>query len=97
MSYGFLQRWRPSSRSAVIPAGGPARRTFALGDVKPGWVVRDDREQRVGTVVASGPDSLQVERGIWRARLVVPLSAIHEVHEGELILNVSRKALELRR
>jgi hypothetical protein len=96
MSYGFLQRWRPSSRTAVVAADGPLRRTFALHDIERGWVVRDSTGRRLGTVAGAGPDSLRVKRGLWRAPLAVPVAAIHEVRQGELTLNASREALEAR-
>ena len=96
MSYGLLQRWRPSSRSAVIVGGGSARRTFALDDIEPGWVVRDSGGRSLGRVALVGPDALRVSRGLWREPLTVPLAAIHEVHRGLLILNAPREALDAR-
>ncbi len=54
MSYGLLRRWSRAARSSIIErAPGPARRTFALGDLERGWVVRD-RQGRVALRMPEG-------------------------------------------
>jgi len=98
MSYGLLQRWRPSSRSAVIrEQARPPRRVFRLADIERGWVVRDAEGRRIGTIVRSGEESLTIARGFLAGSLTVPSGAVAEVREGGLTLNVSRAWIEARR
>ncbi len=96
MSYGLLRRWSRAARSSIIErAPGPARRTFALGDLERGWVVRDSEGRRIGTIVgwAGGGSVIVVSRGLFSV-LRVPQSAIGEVHEGVVRLNVPAAWLE---
>jgi len=89
MSYGFLQRCRPSTSSAVVvEPRRPSRRVFELADIEPGWVVRDRDGRRIGRVVAVSAGTLTVARGWLRPRLRVLPSDIRAVREGQVILNV---------
>jgi hypothetical protein len=97
MAYGFLQRWRPSSRSAVVRAETrPARRVFRLTDIERGWVVRDAEGRRIGTIVRSGDESLTIARGFLGGSLIVPSSSVAQVHEGGLRLNVTLASIRAR-
>ena len=90
MSYGLLQRWRPSTRSAfVLTRTGPDRRVFVLADIERGWTVLDCAGRRIGRVHQTGEATIVVERGLFATRLAVPVSTVAEVHEGRLSLNVS--------
>jgi hypothetical protein len=95
MSYGLLQRWRASARSSIVGRrDGPPRRTFRFTDIKRGWLVEDSDELLLGTVVRSGDTLLIVSRGLLRSKLFVPPSAVAEVHEGVVRLNVTSQWIE---
>jgi hypothetical protein len=68
---------------------GPPRRTFRFADIARGWVVQDSDETPLGTVVSSGETLLTVSRGFLSPKLYLPPSAIAEVHEGVVRLNVT--------
>jgi hypothetical protein len=90
MSYGPLRRWRASARSPIV--GGrdePPRRTFRFADIERGWLVEDSDEIPFGTVASSGETLLTVSRGFLSSKLYLPPSAIAEVHEGVVRLNVT--------
>jgi hypothetical protein len=90
MSYGLLQRWRASARSAIVGGrDGPPRRTFRFADIKRGWRVEDSDETSLGTVVSSDEILLTVSRGFLSSKLYLPPSAVAEVHEGIVRLNVT--------
>ena len=90
MSYGFLQRWRQSTRTAVVrEETRPSRRVFRLADIERGWVVRDAEGRRIGTIDRSGNGSLTISRGFLGGSLTVPSTYVVHVHEGGLTLNVS--------
>jgi len=89
MSYGFLQRWRASTTSAVVvEARRTPRRVFELADIEPGWIVRDPDGRRIGRVEAVSAGVLTVGRGWFRPPLRVLPSDIRAVREGQVILNV---------
>ena len=95
MSYGPLRRWRASTRSPIV--GGrdePPRRTFRFVDIKRGWLVEDSDETSLGTVVSSGEILLTVSRGLLSSKLYLPPSAVAEVHEGVVRLNVTSQWVE---
>ena len=97
MSYGLLHRWTTSARSSVVDQRrGPARRTFQVTDIERGWLVLDNGGQRLGTVTGCDDDVVGVSRGFLSPRLLVPRTAIHEVHEGIIRLNVSTAWIETR-
>ena len=90
MSYGLLQRWRASARSLIVGGrDGPPRRTFRFADIKRGWRVEDSDETSLGTVVSSDETFLTVSRGLLSSKLYLPPSAVAEVHEGVVRLNVT--------
>jgi hypothetical protein len=90
MSYGLLQRWRPSTRSAVVrERSGSPRRTFTLDDIERGWRVEDSQATRIGTVVSADGSAVTVSRGFLVRKLRVPLTAIVAVREGAVGLNVT--------
>jgi hypothetical protein len=85
-----------SARSSIV--GGwsrPPRRTFRFTDIERGWLVCDCDDVRLGTVVNSGEMILTVSRGFLSPRLYLPPSAVAEVHEGRVRLNVSAKWAEV--
>ena len=90
MSYGLLQRWRPSTRSSVVRerAGSP-RRTFTLDDIERGWRVEDSQAVRIGAVASADDSALTVSRGFLAGKLRVPPTAIATVREGVVRLNVT--------
>lgn len=90
MSYGLLRRLSASARSSMV--GGrdaPPRRTFRFADIERGWLVQDSDETPLGTVVSSGETLLTVSRGFLSSKLYLPPSAVAEVHEGVVRLNVT--------
>jgi hypothetical protein len=90
MSYGLLQRWRPSTRSSVVrDRTGPPRRTFTLDDIERGWRVEDSHAVRIGTMFSADGSALTVSRGLLVRKLRVPLTAIATVREGVVRLNVT--------
>jgi len=90
MSYGLLRRWSTSARSSIVGGwGGPPRRTFRFTDIERGWLVQDSDDTPLGTVVNSGETLLTVSRGLLSSKLYLPRSAVAEVHEGVVRLNVS--------
>jgi hypothetical protein len=90
MSYGPLRRWTSSARSPTVGGrAGPPRRIFQFADIARGWLVEDSDEASLGTVVSSGETLLTVSRGFLSSRLYLPPSAIAEVHEGVVRLNVT--------
>ena len=97
MSYGLLQRWRPSTRTAVVrEATRQARRVFRLADMERGWVVRDAEGRRLGTIDRSGDGLVTISRGFLGGSLTVPSTYVAQVHEGGLTLNVSLAWIEAR-
>jgi hypothetical protein len=97
MSYGLLRRWLASTRSAIVGGhDGPPRRTFRFADIERGWLVQDSDEAPLGTVVDSGDTLLTVSRGLLSSRLYLPPSAVAEVHEGTVRLNVTLGWVEAR-
>jgi hypothetical protein len=95
MSYGPLRRWVASVRSSIV--GGrdrPPRRTFRFTDIARGWLVQDSDETPLGTVVSSGETLLTVSRGLLASKLYLPPSAVAEVHEGVVRLNVTSRWVE---
>jgi len=95
MSYGFLRRWSASARSSIVVGwNGPPRRTFGFSDIERGWLVQDCDQTALGTVVSSGDTQLTVSRGLLSSRLYLPLSAVAEVHEGVVRLNVASAWVE---
>ena len=97
MSYGFLGRWRRSTRTAVVrEEARPARRIFRLADIERGWVVCDFEGRRIGTIVRSEDASLTIARGLLAQSLTVPSTAVAQVHEGGLTLNVSLAWIQAR-
>jgi hypothetical protein len=90
MSHGLLHRWSASARSSIVGRrDGPPRRTFRFTDIKRGWLVEDSDETPLGTVVTSGDTLLTVSRGLLWSKLYLPPSAVAEVHEGRVRLNVT--------
>jgi hypothetical protein len=90
MSYGPLRRSSTSARSPIVGGrDGPPRRTFRFADIERGWLVEDSDETSLGTVVSSGEILLTVSRGLLSSKLYLPPSAIAEVHEGVVRLNVT--------
>ena len=95
MSYGLLQRWRASARSLIVGGrDGLPRRTFRFADIERGWRVQDSDETSLGTVVSSGEILLTVSRGFLSSKLYLPPSAVAEVHEGVVRLNVTSQWVE---
>lgn len=95
MSNGPLRRWSASARPPVVDGrDGPPRRTFRFADIARGWRVEDSEETSVGTVVSSGEVLLTVSRGFLSPRLYLPPSAVAEVHEGVVRLNVTSRWVE---
>ena len=68
---------------------GSPRRTFRFADIRRGWLVEDCDETALGTVVSSGEILLTVSRGLLSSKLYLPPSAVAEVHEGVVRLNVT--------
>lgn len=64
------------------------RRTFRLADIEPGWHVLGNDARAVGTVMALEVYSITVNQGILRPRLHVPFSAVGEVRDRVVQLNV---------
>ena len=95
MSYGLLRRWSLSARSPIVGGWhGPPRRTFRFADIERGWLVQDSDQMPLGTVVSSGETLLIVSRGFLSSKLYVPPSAVAEVHEGVVRLNVTCQWVE---
>ncbi len=95
MSYGLLWRRSASARSSIVGGrDGPPRRTFRFADIERGWLVRDSDGTRLGTVVSSDETLLTVSRGLLSSRLHLPPSAVAEVHEGVVRLNVTSRWVE---
>jgi len=95
MSYGPLRKWSASARSPIVGGrDGPPRRTFRFADIERGWLVEDSDETPLGTVVSSGETLLTVSRGLLSSTLYLPPSAVAEVHEGVVRLNVTSRWVE---
>lgn len=85
---------RPDALESVLIEEGrlPApRRSFALGDIEPGWEVVGNGEEWIGTVDLVEEECIIVRRGLFSPKLYVPLSAVGQVREGSVILNVPAK------
>jgi hypothetical protein len=95
MSHGPLRRWSGSARSPSVGGlDGPPRRTFRFADIARGWLVEDSDEMPLGRVVSSGEIILTVSRGLLSSKLYLPPSAVAEVHEGVVRLNVTSRWVE---
>jgi hypothetical protein len=92
MSYGPPSA---SARSAIVAGrDGLPRRTFRFADIRRGCLVEDSDETSVGTVVSSGEILLTESRGLLSSKLYLPPSAVAEVHEGIVRLNVTSRWVE---
>ncbi len=95
MSDGPFRKRSASARSPVVGGrDGPPRRTFRFADIERGWLVEDSDETSLGTVVSSGEILLTVSRGFLSSKLYLPPSAVAEVHEGVVRLNVTSQWIE---
>jgi len=95
MSHGPLRRWSAWARPPVVDGrDGLPRRTFRFADIARGWRVEDSDEASLGTVVSSSEILLTVSRGLLSSRLYLPPSAVAEVHEGVVRLNVTSQWVE---
>jgi hypothetical protein len=81
-------------RSPSVGGRDGPRRTFRFADIERGWLVQDSAETPLGTVVSSGETLLAVSRGLLSSKLFVPPSAVTEVHEGVVRLNVTSRWIE---
>ncbi len=72
----------------------PPQRSFKLDEIEPGWLVYDNERERVGRVTGQAGHYLVVQRQHWRVylwtRLYIPESAVGEIHEGFVLLNIPR-------
>jgi hypothetical protein len=83
------------ARSPIVAArDGPPRRTFQFAYISRGWLVQDSDKTPLGTVMSSGESLLTVSRGLFSSKLYLPPSAIAEVHEGVVRLNVTSRWVE---
>lgn len=86
-------------RDVLVETGRlpPPRRTFKIEDIGSGWLVFDSERELVGRVEGLRDRYLVVRRRIWRfflgSRLYVPAEALHEAHEGFVLLNVTCEEL----
>jgi len=95
MSYGPVRGAGAPGRLPVVGGrDGPPRRTFRFADIERGWLVEDCDETPLGKVVSSGEILLTVSRGMWSSKLYLPPSAVAEVHEGVVRLNVTSRWVE---
>jgi hypothetical protein len=95
MSYGPFRRTSASARAPIVGGrDGSPRRTFRFADIKRGWRVEDCDETPLGTVVSSDETLLTVSRGLLSSKLYLPPSAVAEVHEGVVRLNVTSRWVE---
>jgi hypothetical protein len=97
VSYGFLHRWTESARSSVVRPSRPFRRVVGRAEIEPGWLVADVNGQGVGKVRGREGDFIAVSRGLGRSPLYVPLTAIAEVRDGTIRLNLSASSMGDRR
>ncbi|MGD0019453.1 MAG: DUF2171 domain-containing protein [Candidatus Limnocylindrales bacterium] len=97
MSYGFLHRWTLSARSSVVGTSRPFKRVFGQTQIAAGWRVVDVDGKDLGTVAARESDFLAVSRGLARGRLYVPLTAVREVKDGAIRLNLPAILIDKRR
>lgn len=88
----LLRIVRTGKRSPII--GGPPRRTFRFADIERGWLVEDCDEVPLGSVISSGATLLTVSRGLLSSKRYLPPSAIAEVREGVVRLNVTSQWVE---
>ncbi len=88
MSYGLLHRWTESARSSIVRPRRPFRRVFGRAEIEPGWLVVDANGQGVGKVKGQDGDFIAVSRGLGRSQLYVPLTAVAEVKDGAIRLNL---------
>jgi Protein-L-isoaspartate(D-aspartate) O-methyltransferase (PCMT) len=88
--------FRPGAARSPIVGGRdrPPRRTFRFADIERGWLVQDSDEKPFGTVVSSGETLLTVSRGFLSSKQYLPPSAVAEVHEGVVRLNVTARWVE---
>ncbi|HXX59880.1 MAG TPA: hypothetical protein VEI48_01165 [Candidatus Sulfotelmatobacter sp.] len=89
VSYGLLQRWRPSTRTSVVRDRGGSRRTLTLDDIERGWRVEDSQARPIGRVAQVDWSGLTISRGFLGRRLFVPLRTVAMVHEGVVQLSVT--------
>jgi hypothetical protein len=89
VSYGFLNRWSASSRSSIVRAAPLPERGLASGEIEGGLTVVDINGQDLGTTNGRLGDFLVVSRGLLRAALYVPVTAVKEVRRGKVTLSVT--------
>jgi hypothetical protein len=95
MSFGPFRRWGASAPLPIVDGrDGLPRRIFRFADIARGWRVEDSEETALGTVVSSGEILLTVSRGFLSSKLYLPPSAVAEVHEGLVRLNVTSQWVE---
>ena len=65
-------------------------RTFRISDLNPGWLIVDHEGKRVGRLIGTSESFLSVRRGLAPETLSIPLTAVAEVVDGRISLNVPR-------
>ncbi len=90
-------RWidRDPLREILVEMGQlpPPQRRFSIGEIAPGWRVFGNERELIGMVSGRIDDYLVIHRAFlghfvswWRA--YVPTTAIAQVHEGGVLLNI---------
>ena len=65
-----------------------------IGDLRPGWAVVTNDGHRLGHIKQVGQHFVEVSTGRFAATLYVPSSAIGNVHEGRVELNLAHAEVD---
>jgi hypothetical protein len=91
---------RDALRDMLVEMGRlpPPQRRFELGEMRDGWLVYDNERELIGRVAGRLDRYLIVQKQVrgfylW-FRWYVPATAIGEIHEGAVLLNVSRRWID---
>jgi hypothetical protein len=65
-----------------------------MADLKSGWAVVGNDGHRLGTLRAAGADYLKTSRGAFAVDLYIPASAIANVEDEVIHLNLTKREAE---
>jgi hypothetical protein len=77
-----------------VLSGEEVPRRMRMADLKSGWAVVGNDGRRLGTVRAAGQDYVRTSRGAFAEDVYVPASAIANVEDEVVYLNLTKREAE---
>ncbi len=89
-----LDRGRDASYSAAVQASRCTLADMRIADLQPGWDVLTNDGHRLGTIREVGQHFVEVSGGFLSSRLYVPASAIGNVENETVYLNLAQGEID---